>query len=470
MTAEASARPKVHEELQELAHEHLLLHFARNGAYGPGAAPLLVLERGEGPYVFDTAGRRYVDGLSSLFCAQLGYSFGDEMAEVAAEQLRQLSFNTNWATAHPAAIELAALLADLSPGDLNKVFFTSGGSESVEAAWKIARLFHLANDEPRRTKAIARNVAYHGVTLGALALTGVPGAKEPFGEPAFHVAHVSNTNAFRAPDGGDDEAFASRLLDELEQTILSEGPETIGLLALEPVQNAGGCLLPPAGYWDGVREIADRYGILVLADEVITGFGRLGTLFGSDRVGARPDLITVAKGLTSAHAPMGAVLVSDRVAAPLYDDRRMLLHGVTFGGHPICAAIALKNLEIFARERVVENVRALEAYLQVRLDELRELPIVGDVRGVGFFWAIELVKDDALTRFDADERERLLRGYLPARLLEAGLIARADDRGDAVLQIAPPLTSSQAVLDEIVSALAAVLTDAGEHMGLAGAR
>ena len=441
-----------------------LLHFTRNGAFGPGKTELLVLERGEGPYVFDTHGRRYVDGLSSLFCAQIGYSYGEEMATVAGEQLSKLAFNTLWGTAHPAALKLADRLADLAPPGIDRIFFTSGGSESVEAAWKIVRQYHLANGQPRRLKAIARNIAYHGVTLGALALTGVPGYKEPFGRPAIDTTHVSNTNPFRNPLQGDE--LTKHLLEEMEQAIIDADPETVAMIIAEPVQNAGGCLVPPPGYWEGLRHLADRYGIVLVADEVITGFGRLGELFGATRVGAAPDIITVAKGLTSAYAPMGAVLVSDHIAAPFYDEGRTLLHGITFGGHPLCAAIALKNLEIFERDGVVENVRAREAKLQELLDTLRDLPVVGDVRGLGFFWAVELVKGDGTTRLDADERERVLRGYIPGALREAGLIARADDRGDAVLQIAPPLIADDAVLEEIVSAMRDVLAGAGRLLGL----
>jgi adenosylmethionine-8-amino-7-oxononanoate aminotransferase len=454
-----------HDELQGRAREHLLLHFARNGAYAD--RDLLVLERGEGPYVFDTRGRRYIDALSSLFCAQLGYSYGDEMAEVAARQLRTLPFNTNWATAHPPAIELATELAERAPEGLNAAFFTSGGSESVEAAWKLARHFHLANGEPQRTRAIARRVAYHGVTLGALSFTGVEPMKAPFGRSPIDVTHVSNTNAFRGMEPGEDEAaFCRRLLGEVEAAIADAGPETVALIIAEPLQNAGGCLEPPAGYWPGLREIADRHGILLAADEVITGFGRLGEWFGSQRYDARPDLLTLAKGLTSAYAPMGAVLAHDRVAAALREPGVTLLHGITFGGHPVSAAIARRNLEIFERDGVLENVRALEPHLRGRLEELRALPIVGDVRGAGFFWALELVRDAENGRFDAAEREKLLRGFLPGRLLEAGIIARCDDRGDAVLQIAPPLIADAAVLDAIVDALGEVLGDAGELMGV----
>ena len=420
--------------------------------------------RGDGPYVFDTAGNRYIDALSSLFCSQIGYGFGEEMAAAATRQMTTLAFNTNWATAHPPAIELAARLAAVAPGDLERVFFTSGGSEAVEAAWKLCREYHLANGEPQRTKAIARDAAYHGVTLGALSFTGVERFKAPFGRAPIDVTHVSNTNAFRAPDGDDPAAFCRRLLDEVEAAILAAGPDEVALIIAEPIQNAGGCLVAPPGYWRGLRELADRYGALLMADEVISGCGRLGEWFAVAREGVVPDLVALAKGLTSAYAPMGAVVVRERVAEAVAG--RVFRHGITFGGHPVSAAIALANMDIFAREGVLENVRALEGHLEARMRELRALPIVGDTRGAGFFWAAELVKDGENARFDQAERDDLLRGFLPRRLRDAGLIARADDRGDSVLQIAPPLISDAALLDEIVNRLGEVLADAGAHMGL----
>jgi adenosylmethionine-8-amino-7-oxononanoate aminotransferase len=456
------------DELQDLAHRHLLMHFTRNGAFGPGGNRLLVLERGEGPYVFDTDGRRYLDGLSSLFCCQLGYSFGEEMAAVAGEQLSTLAFNTNWATAHPPAIRLAEALAERAPGDLNRVFFTCGGSESVEAAWKIVRQHYLAKGEPQRTKAIAREVAYHGVTLGALSFTGVRPMKEPFGPSPIPVVRVSNTNSFRHELADDPAAHCAQLLEEMERTIVEAGPETVAMIIAEPVQNAGGAFVPPAEYWPALCALAERYGIAVVADEVITGFGRFGEWFASTRYGAKPDVITLAKGITGAYAPMGAVLVSDRIAEPLYEEGRMLLHGITFAGHPMASAIALRNIEIFEREGVLENVREHEDYLRDRLNELGErVPIVGDVRGDGFFWALELVRDAELTRFSAEERERLLRGFLAGRLLEEGLIARADDRGDAVLHLAPPLICGRPELDELVAKTEAVLADASEKFFVA---
>jgi len=460
-------------ELEEAAHEHLLMHFTRNGAFGPGRQPVIVLERGEGPYVFDTHGNRYFDALSALFCSQLGYSYGEELAAAAATQMARLPFATTWGMAHPTAVELADRLAQLAPPGLGHVFFTSGGAESVESAWKLARLYHNATGGERRTKAIARRVAYHGATLGALALTGVPSYRDPFAPSAIHARHVSPTNRFRLGEEerfadvvGDDAAFSRALLEEIEAVVLEEGPETIAVFIAEPVQNAGGCFVPPSGYWEGLRELADRYGFLLVADEVITAFGRLGEWFGSTRVGASPDLITVAKGLTSAYAPMGAVFANERVVEPLYEDpKRSLIHGITFAGHPLCAAISLKNLEIFERDGVFENVKALEGHLHDRLLELDSLPIVGDVRGCGFFWAVELVGEDG-RRFDAEERERLLRGFMFGRLLKAGMIARPDDRGDAVVQVAPPLISSADQLDEMVESLGEVLAEAGELMSL----
>ena len=460
---------RTHDALQAAAHDHLLLHFTPTGAFGvgDGLRELLVLERGEGPYVFDTRGRRYLDALSSLFCAQLGYSYGDEMAAAASAQMQRLAFNTNWGTAHPASIELAERLAELAPDGIDHAFFTCGGSEAVETAWKLARQYHVAHGEPQRTRAISRRTAYHGVTLGALSLTDVPAYKEPFGAPAIDVVGVSNTNRFRLE--ASDEDLCRTLVEELERAVLAAGPDTIALLIAEPVQNAGGCLVPPEGYWPALRELCDRYGILLMADEVITGCGRLGEWLGVTRFGATPDLISIAKGLTSAYAPMGAVLVGDRVAAPLYEDGRTLLHGITFGGHPVCAAVALRNIEIFERDGVLENVRASEAHLRARMGELDRLPIVGDVRGCGFFWAVELVRDEANGRFDADEREELLRRYLPGRLLEAGLIARGDDRGDTVIQVAPPLICDAGALDEMVDRLGDVLEGVAAHMSVPAA-
>jgi adenosylmethionine-8-amino-7-oxononanoate aminotransferase len=450
------------EELQQAARDHLWLHFTRMGGYLDGEVPVIV--RGDGCHLEDVNGKRYLDALAGLFAVQIGYGYGEEIGEAAAAQMRELPFYTNWSYAHPRAIELAAEVADLAPGDLNRVFFVSGGSEAVESAWKLARQYHSVRGE-RRWKAIARNVAYHGTTMGALSINGVPSLRAPFEPLVPGVFHVRNTIRYRRPDGETEEEFTRFLLDELEETIDAEGADTIALVLMEPVQSAGGAITPPAGYWQGVREICDRYGILLCADEVITGFGRLGRWFGSELYDIRPDLVTCAKGLSSAYASIGAVIARDAVMEPFLEGTRTYTHGITFGGHPVACAIALKNLEIMKRERVVEHVQEHSGLLQERLSSLLELPIVGDLRGVGYFWALELVRDkETKESFTAEESERLLRGFLSPEMFERGLICRADDRGDTVVQISLPLIAGPDEFDELVGVLGDVLTEAGDRI------
>jgi adenosylmethionine-8-amino-7-oxononanoate aminotransferase len=454
------------EELSRAALDHLWLHFTRMSAYRGGGAdagpPIIV--RGDGCYVEDIQGRRYLDGLSGLFAVQIGYGYGEEMGAAALEQMRELPFYTNWSYAHPRAIELAQEVASLAPGELNRVFFVSGGSEAVESAWKLAREYHSLQGE-RRWKAISRDVAYHGTTMGALSITGVAPLRAPFEPLVPSVARVSNTNRYHRPEQETEEEFTAFLLDELERTLVREGPGTVAMVIMEPVQNAGGAFTPPAGYFAGVRELCDRYGILLCADEVITGFGRVGSWFASERYDIRPDLITCAKGMSSAYASIGAVVANERVARPFLEGTNMFTHGITFGGHPVQAAIALRNLEIMKREGIVEGVAEKEALFRSTLAQLLDLPIVGDLRGSGYFYALELVKDrDSRTSFDVDECEELLRGFLSTRLFEAGLICRADDRGDPVIQISPPLIAGQREFDEIVAILGEVLGEAHARM------
>ena len=474
-------------DLQRAAKEHLWMHFTRMGGFAQADVPIIV--RGDGCYLEDTNGRRYLDALAGLFSVNLGYSYGEEMGQAALEQMRELPFYTNWTYAHPRAIELAAEVTSLAPGDLNRAFFVSGGSEAVESAWKLARQFYLARGEkrlrsrvgsaperehdaiaanlrtpPRRYKAITRQTAYHGTTFGALSLTGIPAIRVPFEPLVPEVRNVRNTNRYRRPEGETEEEFTADLLDELERTIEAMGPETVCLVHMEPVQNSGGAFTAPIGYWKGVRELCDRYDILLSADEVITGFGRIGAWFASERYDIRPDIVTCAKGLSSSYAAIGAVLATDRVAEPFLEDASMYTHGITFGGHPVQAAIALKNIEIMKRERVVEHVRDQESTFRAKLETLLDLEIVGDVRGAGFFYALELVKDAGTKQtFDDDECEALLRGYLSP--FEAGLICRADDRGDPVVQISPPLVATEKEMDEIVGILGEVLTEAQRRMG-----
>jgi adenosylmethionine-8-amino-7-oxononanoate aminotransferase len=447
------------EELQQAARDHLWLHFTRMAGHDP---PIIV--RGEGCYLEDANGKRYLDALAGLFAVQVGYSYGEEMGQAALEQMRELPFYTNWTYAHPRAIELAEEVASLAPGDLNRVFFVSGGSEAIESAWKLARQYHQARGE-RRWKAVSRRTAYHGTTMGALSINGIPELRVPFEPLVPDVLHVRNTNRYHRPQRETEEEFTDYLLEDLESAIVQAGPETVAVVIMEPVQNAGGAFTPPVGYWQGVREICDRYGILLCADEVITGFGRTGEWFGSTRYDIRPDLMTSAKGLSSAYASIGALIASDHVMEPFLDGSATYTHGITFGGHPVQCAIALKNIEIMKRERVVENVRDNADAFRATLEQLLDLPIVGDVRGTGFFYAIELVKDkETRVSFDEDECESLLRGFLSPALFEKGLICRADDRGDPVVQISPPLIATQKEFDEIAGTLGEVLAEAWQQI------
>jgi adenosylmethionine-8-amino-7-oxononanoate aminotransferase len=444
--------------LQDLARAHLWMHFTRMSAYEDHEIPIIV--RGEGCYVWDEHGKRYLDGLSSLFCVNIGHGRGD-IVQAGADQARELGFFTNWSYAHPRAIELAARVASLAPGDLNRVFFTSGGSEAVESALKLARQYFKLTGKPNKYKLIAREIAYHGTSLGALSATGITGLREPFEPLTPGAYHVPNTNIYRLPRHMTEADLAETIADKIE----FEGPDTVAAVILEPVQNAGGCFTPPEGYFQRVREICDEYDVLLISDEVICSWGRLGEWFGSSRYGYLPDMITTAKGLTSAYAPMGGLIVSDRIAEPFLEGTNSFTHGFTFAGHPVCAAIALANIDAFEREGILENVRANEGALRDMLESLRDLPIVGDVRGAGYFQAIELVKDqETKESFSDEESETLLRGFLSSELYNQGLICRADDRGDPVIQLSPPLIAGPEQFAEIEQILRQVLTEAGERM------
>ena len=450
------------QDLQALAKRHLWMHFTRMGAYESGDVP--VIARGEGCYVWDANGNRYLDGLSALFCVNVGHGRA-EIGEAMAAQAAELGFFTNWSYAHPRAIELAARIASYAPGDLNRVFFTSGGSEAVESALKLVRNYYRVRGEGQRHKVIAREIAYHGTSLGALSATGIPALRTPFEPLTPGGCHVPNTNEYHWPEGRD-KLWAA---DAIEERIEFEGAETVAAVILEPVQNAGGCFTPQDGYFQRVREICDRHGVLLISDEVICSWGRLGHWFGCERYGYQPDIVTTAKGLTSAYAPMGAVIVSDAIAEPFMHDKAMFAHGFTFGGHPMSAAAAQANLDIFEREGINEHVRAKEPEFRAMLEGLRDLPIVGDVRGAGFFQAIELVKDrETRESFNDEESERLLRGFLSGELFRQGLICRADDRGDPVIQLSPPLIADTEQFEEIEAILRKVLAEAWEQIGESG--
>ncbi len=447
-------------ELQEKARKHLWMHFTRMGAYDE-AHEIPIITRGEGSYVYDEHGKRYLDGLSALFCVNAGHG-RTEIGEAAAAQVKELGFYTNWSYAHPKAIELAARIAALAPGDLNRVFFTSGGSEAVESAWKLSRQFHKLTGNPLKTKIISRETAYHGTTFGALSITGITPLRTAF-EPLVPGAHhVPNTNEYRWPEERDP-LWAANAIEEM---IEFQGPETVAAVILEPVQNSGGCFVPQDGYWQRVREICDKHEVLLISDEVICSWGRLGHYFGVERFGVQPDMITTAKGLTSAYAAMGGVIVSDRVSEPFMSDKQNFTHGITFGGHPVSAAMALANLDIFEREDLCGRVREKEPEFRGMLDKLHEdLPIVGDVRGAGYFHALELVKDkDTKESFSDAEGEELLRGFMSGELYKHGLICRADDRGDPVIQLSPPLIADSEEFELIDKVLRQVLTEAWDRI------
>jgi adenosylmethionine-8-amino-7-oxononanoate aminotransferase len=448
-----------HASLQKAAKDHLWMHFTRHSSYEHADVPVIV--RGEGPYVWDAQGKRYLDALAGLFVNQLGHGRTD-LAEAAAKQASELAFFPLWSYAHPSAIELSERVANLAPGDLNRVFFTSGGGEAVETAWKLAKNYFKLTGKPLKHKVISRAVAYHGTTQGALSITGLPALKAVFEPLVPSTFRVPNTNFYRATEHGDDlEAFGRWAADQIAVAIENEGPETVAAVFLEPVQNAGGCFPPPPGYFQRVREICDEYDVLLVSDEVICAFGRLGHWFGAERYGYQPDIITCAKGITSGYAPLGAMIASDRLMAPFLEGHESFLHGYTFGGHPVSCAVAMANLDVFENEKVLENVRANEGAFRSTLEQLKDLPIVGDVRGDGYFYGIELVKDKTTKEtFDEDEAERLLRGFLSKALYDAGLYCRADDRGDPVIQLSPPLICDQTHFDEIEQILRVVLDKA----------
>ena len=457
--------------LSDAARDHLWGHFTRHSVFEPkdaggsgGSWPIIV--RGEGHKIWDDRGNEYIDGLAGLFVVQVGHG-REELAETAARQAKELAFFPLWSYAHPRAIELAERIADAAPGDLNRVFFTTGGGEAVETAWKLAKQYFKLTGKPTKHKVISRSVAYHGTPQGALSITGIPAAKEMF-EPLVPGAFkVPNTNLYRAPEHlrDDEKAFGRWAADRIAEAIEFEGPDTVAAVFLEPVQNSGGCFPPPPGYFERVREICDEYDVLLVSDEVICAFGRIGSMFACDDFNYVPDIITCAKGMTSGYSPIGAMIASDRLFEPFRKGTTYFPHGYTFGGHPVSAAVAMANLDIFEREGLNDHVKANAPRFRAALERLLDLPVVGDVRGAGYFYGIELVKyKDTREKCNDEESERLLRGYLSKALFDAGIYCRADDRGDPVIQLAPPLTVGQPEFDDIESRLRSVLKDAEKHL------
>ncbi|MEN9643450.1 MAG: hypothetical protein RL238_119 [Actinomycetota bacterium] len=447
--------------LSEQAQRHLWMHFTRLGSFADHEVP--VITRGEGSYVYDQHGKRYLDGLSGLFTVQVGHG-RTELAEAARAQSETLGYFPVWSFAHEPAITLASRLAEYAPGDLNRVFFTPTGGDAVETAIKMARQYWKLRGQHGKTKVISRYLAYHGTSLGALALTGVPSIKTPF-EPLMPGAiKVQTPYRYRCNDCMNLGACTLRCADDLALRIEMEGPDSIAAVFMEPVQNTGGAFTPPEGYWARVREICDEYDILLVSDEVISAFGRFGEMFGSLRYGYQPDMITFAKGVTSGYAALGGVMISDRLAEPFLNDTTTFLQGQTFGAHPVSCAVANANLDIFERDDICGHVRANEGRFKQLIEGLRDIPLVGDVRGDGYFLAIELVTDQAgRGYFSAEQAEWLLRGYLSPRLYEAGLICRADDRGEPVITLSPPLIAGDEEFDFIERTLRTALTDASRE-------
>ncbi len=448
-------------DLQALGKRHLLMHFTHADAYGDH--PLTVFERGEGCRLVDRNGRRYFDALAGLYCVQVGYSHGAEIGDAVRDQMVRLPFATNWGYGHEPAIRLAHTLAALAPDGLNRVFFTSSGSESNEAAIKLVRQYHQARGEPQRRKFIARRVAYHGTSFGALALNGMTHYRKHFEPLMAGVRHVGNTKRYGRPAAETEAQFTRQLLDEIDSLIIQEGPDTVAAIVVEPLQNAGGSLTPPAGYAEGLREICDRHGVLLVADEVICGFGRLGEHFGSRRYGLKPDLLTFAKGVASGYVPLGGVIASDEVvAAVLAGPQRMFLHGATYGGHPVACAAALANLAIMEREGVLANVRENAAHFRQSLDELLALPCVGDVRGDGYHYSLELVTDKKACRWAAGmSAATFVSTLLAPAILDAGLLCRTgvDHEGTPIVQFAPPLVMTRTEITWLAATIRDLLSD-----------
>jgi adenosylmethionine-8-amino-7-oxononanoate aminotransferase len=443
---------------QRLAKRHLWMHFTRLGSYAHAEVP--VIERGEGCHVYDEHGKRYLDGLSALYCVNIGHGRA-ELAQAAARQAEELGFYTNWSYAHPRSIELAARIASLAPGNLNRVFFTSGGSEAVESAWKLAKAYHHVRGEEARHKLISRKLAYHGSSMGALTATGLTPLRTPFEPLTPGGIHVPNTNSYRWQEDRE-ELWAA---DAIEEAIEFAGPKTVAAVILEPVQNGGGCFVPQEGYFQRVREICDRHGVLLISDEVICSWGRIGHMFGSEHYGYQPDVITTAKGITSGYAALGAVIAGDHIAEPFLEGKQIFQHGFTFGGHPVACAVAMANIDVIEREQLCAHVLEHESELRATLESLRDLPIVGDVRGAGYFQAIELVKDqETKETFTAEESEELLRGFLSGELYRHGLICRTDDRGEPIVQLSPPLIAGREQFEEIEAILRAVLGEAARRV------
>jgi len=404
-----------------------------------------IITRADGVHLWDSEGHKILDGMAGLWCVALGYG-REELVEAASKQMRELPFyNTFFQTAHPPVLELAKALSEITPAGMNHVVFTGSGSEGNDTMLRMVRHYWALKGKPAKKVVIARENGYHGSTVAGASLGGMKGMHEQGDLPIPGIVHIAQPYWFG--EGGDmtPEAFGIWAADELEKKILEVGEDNVAAFIAEPIQGAGGVIIPPDSYWPRVREILAKYDILFVADEVICGFGRTGEWFGSDYYGNTPDLMTIAKGLTSGYVPMGGLVVRDEIVAVLSEGGDFN-HGFTYSGHPVAAAVALENIRILREEKILETVREETApYLQKRLRELADHPLVGEVRGVGMLGAIELVKDkQTRERYPSDRAVGMVcRGHC----FDNGLIMRAV--GDTMI-ISPPLVISKHEIDELV--------------------
>ena len=403
-----------------------------------------IITKADGVYLWDSEGNKILDGMAGLWCAAIGYG-RHELADAAAKQMKELPFyNTFFMTAHPPVLELAKAIAALTPEGMNHVFFTGGGSEGNDTMLRMVRHYWALKGQPNKQVIISRINAYHGSTVAGAALGGMQGMHEQ-GGVVPGIVHIPQPYWFGEGGEMSPEAFGTWAAEQLEAKILEVGEANVAAFIAEPIQGAGGVIIPPDSYWPKIREILAKYDILFAADEVICGFGRTGEWFGSDYYGLKPDLMTIAKGLTSGYIPMGGLVVSDQIVEVLKTGGDFN-HGFTYSGHPVAAAVALENIRILRDEKIIERVREETApYLQKRLRELNDHPLVGEVRGLGLFGAIELVKDKATrARYEGKNAGMLCRGHC----FNNGLIMRAV--GDTMI-IAPPLVISKTEIDELLT-------------------
>jgi 4-aminobutyrate--pyruvate transaminase len=418
-----------------------------------GSGPL-VIERGKGIWLYDSEGKGYIDSMAGLWCTALGYG-NEELVEAASAQMRKLSFGHLFAfKSHDPAIELAEKLKEIAPLPVSKVFFCASGSEANDSQVKLVRYMNNALGRPKKKKFIARMKAYHGVTVASASLSGLPHNHLDFDLPLEGFLHTTCPHHYRVAQAGEsEEDFATRLAAELEQLIEREGPETVAAFIAEPVMGAGGVIVPPKTYFEKVGKVCQKHDVYMISDEVICGFGRLGTAFGMQALGFKADGMSIAKALSSAYLPIAAVTVPEKMYGALVDESRKLGtfgHGFTYGGHPVAAAVALKTLEIYARDRVFEQTASKAAHFQARLHKLGEHPLVGEARGMGLVGGVELVADKKSKKSFDPKRGVAFRAF--GFVQQEGVISRAI-AGDT-LAICPPLVISESEIDEMFDRLA----------------